>query len=534
MSNWDYIIVGAGSAGCVLANRLSENPAHKVLLLEAGARDSSPALRIPAAMSRTILNPNYDWCYPVKADSSRAGRTDVWPSGKVIGGSSTINGLFYTRGQPQDFDRWAELGNTGWSYDDVSPYFKRIENSEIGSAELRGKSGPLHVSELREVHALSQIFVEAVHECGVSYYDDYNTSDQSGVSLVQVTQKNGRRCSAAHAYLHPIKKRSNLTVVTSAHCEKLLFKDKRCTGVEYRNQGKTISVVADKEVILSAGAIGSPKILMLSGIGAAADLAKFGIPGVADVPGVGKNLQEHPNVQIGSYVNVPTYNIDARNPFKMVKHLLQWWLFGTGPATSPYSQAAAFYKSEDLQGRPDLEILFAPHLFEFTDKGPKPAKKSAVNAVLSLCRPGSRGQVSLSSSDPAVMPNIEYAMLSEDADIELLIKGCKMVRKIFATDAFAPYVEGDTVPGSSATKDKQWEAFIRQNVFGGNHLVGTCKMGVDSEAVVNPELKVRGIERLRVVDASVMPEIISAHTNAATLMIAEKASDLILGAKPEA
>ena len=211
MSNWDYIIVGAGSAGCVLANRLSENPAHKVLLLEAGARDSSPALRIPAAMSRTILNPNYDWCYPVKADSSRAGRTDVWPSGKVIGGSSTINGLFYTRGQPQDFDRWAELGNTGWSYDDVSPYFKRIENSEIGSAELRGKSGPLHVSELREVHALSQIFVEAVHECGVSYYDDYNTSDQSGVSLVQVTQKNGRRCSAAHAYLHPIKKRSNLT-----------------------------------------------------------------------------------------------------------------------------------------------------------------------------------------------------------------------------------------------------------------------------------------------------------------------------------
>ena len=528
MDNWDYIIVGAGSAGCVLANRLSENPANKVLLLEAGVKDNTPMLRIPAAMSRTILNPDYDWCYPVEADESRAGRPDLWPSGKVLGGSSTINGLFYTRGQPQDFDRWYELGNVGWSYQEVEPYFKRIENSETGTEASRGKSGPLHVSNLREIHPLSKVFVDAVHECGVPYYDDYNTSNASGVALVQVTQKNGRRWSAANAYLHPVKNRRNLKIETDAICQRLMFEANQCTGVEYIKAGKTISVFANKEVILSAGAIGSPKVLMLSGIGASDELNELGIDVVSDLPGVGENLQEHPNVQVGTYVNTDTYNIDARSPLRMAKNLLQWLVTGSGPATSPYSQAATFYNSDDLKGRPDLEILFAPHLFEFTDSGPKPAARSAVNAVISLCRPGSRGKVSLSSVDPAESPKIEYDILSEAADIELLIEGCKMARKIFSTAKFAPFVEGETVPGADVTDDDALEAFLRENVFGGNHLVGTCKMGVDQEAVVTPQLNVKGVTNLRVVDASVMPEIISAHTNAATLMIAEKASDLIL------
>ena len=529
MERWDYVIVGGGTAGCVLANRLSANPAHRVLLLEAGGRGYQPEIHIPAGMARAIDNPNLNWRYPVEPDSSRHDRPDIWAAGKGLGGSSAINGLVYTRGQPQDYDRWDELGNTGWSYQDIEPYFKRIENWGAGSAESRDTPGLLNLSKLRSVHPLSHLFVEAMQECGIPAADHYTGSEGSGVSLVHVTQKRGRRHSAALAYLSPIKRRSNLRIVTGALCVRVLIENNVCVGVEYQRGESTFTATADREVILAAGAIGSPKALMLSGVGPGQHLRDLGVTVIKDAPGVGHNLQEHPNVGIGANVSMSTYNLDARNPLKMALHVLRWLVTGSGPATSPYSQAAAFYNSTDLQGRPDLEILFAPHNFEWTPNGPQPSPQAGVNGIVSLCRPASRGQVQLRTRELHEAPVIGMRLLSEAEDVQLMIKGCRMMRQVYAASAFNTFVENETLPGESVQSDDEWEDYLHATVFGGNHLVGTCKMGTDGQAVVSPDLKVHGIHNLRVADASVMPELISAHTNAAVYMIAEKASDLILG-----
>lgn len=530
MDVYDYIIVGGGTAGCVLANRLSAQPGARVLMLEDGPSDWNPIIHIPAAVGRAIMSPAISWRYEVEPDASRGGRADIFPCGRTLGGGSSINGLFFSRGQREDFDDWAKGGADGWSFNELLPYFKRIETSEIGDEVWRGRNGLLHVSKLRSIHPLSRVFIAAAEQCGIPATDDYNGPQQAGVSLAQVTQKRGWRHSAAQAYLAPAKQRSNLTVLTGAHVTRLVFDGRRCTGAEFRHCGALTTAAARREVIVAAGAIGSPKVLMLSGLGPAQELQHHGIAPVIDLPGVGANLQEHPDITLSADVNLKTYNIAAREPWTIAAYLARWLAFGDGPATSPFCQAVAFFHSSgNVDARPDLEILFAPFSFERDADGVRPHPQPAVNVIVSLCRPSSRGTVTLRSADPADLPRLKIELI-DDRDLPTILAGCRMARRILQAPAFKPYVIAERLPGPQAQTDEELTAHVRQLSFGGNHLVGTCKMGRDEMAVVTPDLKVKGIENLRVIDTSIMPRVISAHTNSVAFVIGERGADLLLGA----
>ena len=527
---FDFIIVGAGTAGCVLANRLTADPACRVLVVEDGPPDWFPTIHIPAAVGRAMVDPDLSWLYQIDPDASRGGRADVFPCGRTLGGGSSINGLFFSRGQREDFDDWAALGNAGWGFKDVLPYFKRFETSEIGSDADRGRDGPLAVSRLRSVHPLSHVFLDAAAVCGIPRIDDYNGSKQAGASLVQVTQKNGRRHSASRAYLWPALVRRNLKLMPWTRVTRLIFEDRVCRGIEYRRGGVVRRAVARRETILAAGAMASPKLLMLSGIGPLAHLADLGIPVVSDAPTVGANLQEHPDMAVTADVNLKTYNIAAGEPLTIASYLARWMLFGDGPATSPFCQAVAFFSTTgDAGARPDLEILFAPFSFLRGPKGSAPDPQPAVNAIVSLCRPSSRGRVSLRSKDPMDTIRVQLDLL-DDRDWPKILAGCRMARHILAAEPFKPYVLAERAPGAAIERDDEWRDYVRNVSFPGNHLVGTCRMAPGADGVVNPDLKVKGIERLRVIDASIMPTLISAHTNAVALMIAEKGADLLVGA----
>ena len=526
VNSFDYIVVGAGSAGCAVANRLTEHPDTRVLLLEAGGADRSLYIRMPAAIIRAIGNPKIDWCYQAEPDPSRNNRVDLWPAGKTLGGSSSINGMLFVRGAADDFDRWAAEGCPGWNYADVLPFFRQMESTPLGDDRYRGRTGPVRTAALRTTHPLAHTFVQAAVETGLTLNQDYNGVSQEGVAYTEVNQQRGRRFNAARAYLHPVRQRRNLVLRTRSACHRLLFRNGRCVGVEYRNGGRLYRAEAGREVILCAGAIASPKLLMLSGIGPAEQLREAGIEVVRDLPGVGANLQEHPEGMVGIDVNVSTYNTEI-NSWKIVLHGLNWLLFGRGPATSPYPHAVAFIRSTPDEPRPDIQVQLGPYAFSFSEEGVIPYDRPAISAAINVSHPRSRGSIRLRSADPNGPPIISHALLADDDDMERLIKGCRKVREILSGAAFAPYRIGERLPGPDVQSGDEWREYLRRTAFLGYHPVGTCKMGTDALAVTRPDLSVNGIDGLRVADASVMPSLTSGNTNATAMMIGERAADLI-------
>lgn len=524
MAEWDYVIVGAGSAGCVLANRLSEDPGVRVLLLEAGGVDWSPYIHVPAALIKAIGNPRHDWMNLALPDASRGGKVDLWPAGKGLGGSSSINGMLYVRGAPADFDRWEALGNPGWGYASVAPYFKRLEQTVWGDDALRGRDGPMRVQPLRTLHRLSRVFIEAAGQVGLPFTADYNGTAQDGVGFPQVTQSRGRRWSASRGYLWPARRRRNLRIRTGVQVNRLLIREGRCYGVEAVWGGRTREVLAAREVIVCAGAMGSPKLLMLSGIGDKDDLAKLGIGSVLDQPEVGRNLQDHPNATVSVDVNVRTFNVEINSP-RMGWHAVNWLLFGRGPATSPYPHAVGFFRSSPELPGADIQVMLGPFAFSFSPAGVQPYAKPAVTASVSLSYPRNRGQVRLRSADPADTPILDHELLSDPQDIAALTRACRYVQTIFRAPAFEPYVTCERLPDPSVRSDADWDAYLRETTFLGYHPVGTCAMG--PQGVTDEALRVRGLTGLRVVDASVIPSHVSGNINAAVMMLAERTADLI-------
>ena len=526
---FDFVIVGAGSAGCALANRLSADGKHTVALIEAGPADRNPWIHIPVGYFRTMGNPKSDWMYVTEADEGIAGRSISWPRGRVLGGSSSINGLLYVRGQPQDYDYWAQLGCTGWSWDNVLPLFKRSETWRGKDLNgVRGDGGPLSVQESRLTREVVDVWLDAAEAAGYKRTADYNGEDQEGVGYFQLTMKGGRRCSSAVAYLHPIKDRKNLTIFTNAQTEKVLIEDKRATGVRIKRHGSMESVRARKEVILSAGAIGSPQILMLSGIGDPEELSPHGIEVRAELTGVGKNLQDHLQARPVFKTNLSTINTEANSIFKQGLMALQYALTQRGPMTMAASLGTGFLKTEDHLETPDIQFHIQPWSADKPADGPH--KFSAFTASVLQLRPESAGHLSLRSARMEDHPEIHPNYLSTDLDCKTIVKGIQIARKISQTNPLKSHITEEHAPGPGVALDDEQATldWARQTSVTIYHPTGTCKMGIDDQAVVDPRLRVKGIERLRVADASIMPQIVSGNTNAPCIMIGEKAADLVL------
>lgn len=523
---YDFIIVGAGSAGCVLANRLSADTAHRVLLLEAGGSDINPWIHIPVGYFKTMHNPATDWCYKTEPDPGIAGRSLQWPRGKVLGGSSSLNGLLYVRGQPQDYDRWAELGNQGWSFSEVLPYFKKSEDQEHGANAYHGVGGPQKVSDLRLRRPIAEFFIKAATQVGIPFNKDYNGETQEGVSYFQQTAYKGFRWSTARGFLRPARKRANLTVLTRAQTTRLLFDGDVAVGVEYLKGGRLHQVKASREVVLSAGAIGSPQILQLSGVGPRQLLEKVGVPVVKDLPGVGQNLQDHLQIRLVFKTSQRTLNDEVNNIFKQGWVGLQYALTRTGPLTLAASQVAIFTRSNPEVDRPDIQFHMQP--LSADKPGDGAHKFSAFTSSVCQLRPHSRGHIEIRSKDPLQHPAIHPNYLSDERDQQVAIDGIKVARRISEAPALAPHIIDEHVPGRQYQSDEELLEAARKHSQTIYHPTSTCKMGKDDMAVVDARLRVHGIGHLRVVDASIMPEIVSGNTNAPTIMIAEKGADMIL------